>query len=104
MYQNGTWIRLANGDIALVTGFEDHQYKIFHYRHIDWLDIYDISCEYVYSRHIQGLADVPTFQTGEFALFKNKVVKITEIGYRHTIEYNGTSIYVEPFNLTKLNY
>ena len=104
MYQNGTWIQLTNGDPALVTGFEDHQYKIFHYRYIDWLNIYDISCEYVYGRNILGHADVPTFQAGDFALYKNKVVKITETGYRHTIEYGNTSLCVEPFQLTKLNY
>lgn len=104
MYKNGTWVRLRNGDLAIITSFEDHQYRILHYRYIDWLKIYDISPEYIYARYIQGSADVPTFQKGELALFKNKMVEITETGCRYTIEYNESSIYVEPFQLTKLNY
>lgn len=104
MYKNGTWVRLRNGDLAIITSFEYHQYRILHYRYIDWLKIYDISPEYIYARYIQGSADVPTFQKGELALFKNKIVKITEIGYKHTIEYDGSSINVEPFRLIKLNY
>ena len=47
---------------------------------------------------------MPRFQTGDFALYKNKVVKITETGYRHTIECDDSSLCVEPFKLTKLNY
>ena len=104
MYKNGTWVRLRNGDLAIITSFEDHQYRILHYRYIDWLYIYDISCEYIYDHDIRGCVDMPTFQIGEFALFKNKIVKITETGYRYTIEYDESSIYVEPFQLTKLNY
>lgn len=104
MYKNGTWVRLRNGDLAIITSFEDHQYRILHYRYIDWLKIYDISPEYIYARYIQGSADVPTFQTGDFALYKNKMVKITETGYKHTIDCNGLSLCVEPFQLTKLNY
>lgn len=104
LYKKGTWVRLKNGDFAHITGFEDHQYKILHYRYIDWLNIYNISCEYIYEHYILGLADVPTFHTGEFALFKNKVIKITETGCRHTIDCNGLSLCVEPFQLTKLNY
>lgn len=47
---------------------------------------------------------MPRFQTGDFALYKNKVVKITETGYKHTIDCNGLALCVEPFQLTKLNY
>lgn len=104
MYKKGTWVQLKNGDLALVTGFEDHQYKIVHYRYVDWLNIYDIRSEYVDGRNILGRADVPRFQTGDFALYKNKVVKITETGYKHTIDCNGLALCVEPFQLTKLNY
>ena len=102
MYKKGTWVQLKNGDLALVTGFEDHQYKIVHYRYVDWLNIYDIRSEYVDGRNILGRADVPRFQTGDFALYKNKVVKITETGYRHTIECDDSSLCVEPFKVDNM--